>query len=428
MVYRLLKGYLVRSAWLFAFLGLVQFLMTGFYWMRGFPLLPIAGAALGPWGAAAALNSRSLVWRSLPLTPRDAGLYRWWAMAGAPGIFLTLITVVSWAWARSSGFPIPSPARMLLGIAAVWAALGVLAVLPRAARRFATRRWAVAAATIACVALLGFGLPIAPVAQPYSAVFIALGILLLLISAAQAKRGEQWRWPDVVDRAAASAARQAGFFATHGYGFNAILIPLAQRTVIIALAATVIVAGLLRFFPGAGMTLIWVYFIGISTSGFILTYQVRRAIQPLRCLPLRVNRLAGLLLLFGALPGIATLAMTLLVNRAILNVGLNFSHVATFALVIISSQALPVGLMAEQERIRGRFLNYWMPLIQRILVPVYLGLMAAGWSTASDRLSWWRWPLQAAGIALCFLGYFTIVHQLRAGIRPSSNEGAFSPG
>jgi hypothetical protein len=36
--------------------------------------------------------------------------------------------------------------------------------------------------------------------------------------------------------------------------------------------------------------------------------------------------------------------------------------------------------------------------------------------------------LQAAGVALCVIGYFVMVYQLRAGIRPTGNENAFSPG
>ena len=39
-----------------------------------------------------------------------------------------------------------------------------------------------------------------------------------------------------------------------------------------------------------------------------------------------------------------------------------------------------------------------------------------------------RWPLVAAGVGLCGSGYFILVYQLRAGIRPSSNEKLFSAG
>ena len=95
-VYKLLKGYLFRSVWLYAFLGLAQFGLTGVYWLRGWGRMPIAGAALGIWGANAALNAKSLVWRSLPLNSQDSSVFRWWAMAGAPGLYLTLLTGILW--------------------------------------------------------------------------------------------------------------------------------------------------------------------------------------------------------------------------------------------------------------------------------------------------------------------------------------------
>jgi hypothetical protein len=62
-VYGLLKRYLARSVWLYAFLGLLQFMLTGVYWVEGYDRVPTAGVLLGIWGAVAALNTHSLVWR-----------------------------------------------------------------------------------------------------------------------------------------------------------------------------------------------------------------------------------------------------------------------------------------------------------------------------------------------------------------------------
>jgi hypothetical protein len=204
------------------------------------------------------------------------------------------------------------------------------------------------------------------------------------------------------------------------------LIPFAQRTAIFAAVATLIIVSLQRIFPRASTALFWVYFIGLSTAGSLLTYQVRMALQPLRCLPLSVKQLAGLLTLFGALPGLATLGLTLLINRAALSAGLNVGQVATFALIIIAVQVFPVSQTTMPRR--SKFFEYWMPRIQRIYVPVYIGIMAASLSEPYARFTWMRWPLQAGGVVLCIIGYFVLVQQLRAGIRPSSNEKAFSPG
>ena len=426
VVYRLLKGYLLRSAWLYAFLGAVQFLMTGAFWAFKYDRAPVAIVLLGIWAAIAAVNNHSLVWRSLPLEPRDASLFRWWAIAGVPGIYLALLTVIARVSQHSSGFSGPDAATILEGILAAWAVLGILAALSRTAvwssKRFRTAR--IIGAVTGSASLLAYGVPVGPAAWPYSAVFVGAGLILLLVSAERARRGLDWRWPDLTNRSAKSRRPYTSAWPTHRYGLSAILIPLAQRTAILAAVATVLIVSLQLMFPRASVVLFWAYFIALSTTGLFLTYHLRRAFQPLRCLPLSAKQLAGLLQLIAALPGLATLGLTLLINRAVLKAGLDIGQVASFALIIIAFQAFP--LSQTTIPYRSKLFDYWMRLFQRILVPVYLGIMAASWSEAFGRVTWIRWPLQVGGLALCIVGYFVLVQQLRAGIRPSSNETAFS--
>jgi hypothetical protein len=424
-VFKLITGYLARSRLLYFVIGLLQFLMTEFFWALRYDRMPAAGILLGIWGAVAALNQRSLTWRSLPLNSRDAGLFRWWAIAGVPGIFLTLVTGIAWVSQHSNGLPTPDSAIISEGIVALWAALGVVSALSRRARWSAKARAAkIAAAVGGSMLALPYGLPVGPAARPYSIAFISAGIILLLVSAARASGGMDWRWPDLADRAPQAVHRHASFRLTHFYGLGAILIPLAQRTAIFAAIATVIIVSLQRVFPRASVVLFWAYFICLSTAGFLLTYRIRTALQPLRCLPLSAQQLAALLQLFGALPGLATLGLTLLINRAVLNAGLGIRQVGAFALIIIACQVFPVW----QATLAGRskFLEYWAPLLLRFFWPVYIGGMAVSWSGAYDRIAWISWPLQAGGVILCITGYFVLVQQLRAGIRPSSNEDAFS--
>jgi len=427
-VYKLLKGYLFRSVWLYAFLGLAQFSLTGVYWLRGWGRMPIAAAALGLWGAAAALNANSLVWRSLPLTSRDASLLRWWAMAGAPGFYVTLLIGLIWASQRSSGFPTATPDVIWEGIFANWAVLGFVAVLFRAPAFYRRALRARTLATLTCATfLLCYGVPVGLAARPYSIVFIAIGMALLLISTAQAHSGRHWRWPDVTSRSSTPVKARSAVPIAYRYGIWTVVLPLLQRTAMVAVIATALLAALHLVFPRAGVALFWVYFVGISTAGFLLTFQFRSALPPLRCLPLSTKRLAGLLLVFGALPGVATLGLTFLVNRALLNAAMDFSAVVATALVIIASQALP--LRQENARVQARF-GRWFVLIQRISLPVYIGVMAATftYSGAFEILWWFRWGLIAAGVGLCLSGYFILVYQLRAGISPSSNEKILSPG
>jgi hypothetical protein len=427
-VYQLLKGYLFRSVWLYGFLGLAQFGLTGVYWLRGWGRMPIAGMALGAWGAVAGLNANSLVWRSLPIAAKDASVFRWWAMVGAPGIYLTLLVGITWASHRSSGLSTPAPDGILEGIFAIWAVLGVVAVLFHSPTFYVVR--ALSAKSIATVTgatvLLIYGVPVGSAARPYSTGFIAVGMALLVISAVRAYGGRHWRWPDIASRSSAPAKKTGAAPSAYRYGIWTVLLPLLQRTAISALIATALVVLLYFIFPRAGSALFWVYFIGISTAGFLLTFQIRSALQPLRCLPLSTPQLAGLLLVLGALPGVATLGLTFIVNRALLNADLDFGAVATLAVIIIASQALPVAQW--NTRVQARFFGRWFPLAQRILLPVYMGVVGATYSGAFAAFWWFRWGLIAAGVGLCVSGYFILVYQLRAGIRPSSNEKLFSAG
>jgi hypothetical protein len=429
-VYKLLKGYLLRSVWLYAFLGLAQFLLTGVYWLRGWGRAPIAGMALGLWGAIAALNANSLVWRSLPLKSRDASVFRWWAMVGAPGLYLTFLTGLIWVSQRSSGFPTPAPDVVLEGLFANWAVLGAVAVLFTSPLFYAVgapSAKAVATATFATV-LLCYGVPVGSGARPYSIGFITVGLVLLIISAARGYSGRHWRWPDIAGRSSAPAKRPRAAPSAYRYGMWTVLLPLFQRTAIVAVLTTVLVT-VLRFvfpFPRAGAALFWIFFIGISTAGFQLTLQYRSALQPLRCLPLSTEQLAVRLLILGALPGIATLGLTFLINRALLAVDIDFGAFATIALFIIGLQALP--LRHPNARIQATFLGRWSPLFLRIFWTAYIALMAANFTGAFAAFWWFRWGLIAGGAALCFSGYFILVYHLRVGMRPSSNENLFSAG
>ena len=426
IVFRLLQGYLRRSVWVYAIVGVLQFTLTGLYWLRGWGRAPIAAVELGLWGAATALNANSLVWRSLPIAAKDASLLRWWAMAGAPGIYLTLMTGIVWASHRSSGFPIPAPDVIWEGILANLAVLGMAAVLFRSPRFYLVRGSAVkATATVTfAVALQCYGLPVGSAARPYSSVYIAVGTIFLIVAAIQAFRGKHWRWPDIAMARTARANRPIALSAPP-YGVWTVLLPLLRRTAVTAAIATALVVVLHFLIPRASAALLWAYFLVISSAGFLLTFQFRSGLQPLRCLPLSTKQLAGLLLVFGALPGVATLGLTFLINLALLKVNMDFSGAVTFAVIIIALQALPLP-QPQQARVQARHLGRWFPLAQRIFWVGYVGVMAASYSVAFAALWWLRWGLVAAGLGLCVSGYFMLVHQLRAGIRPSSNDTVFS--
>ena len=425
-VYKLLTGYLLRSVWLYGLLGLVQFCITELYWVRGSMRVTAPAALLGLWGIAAAINAQSLVWRSLPLNARDASVFRWWAIAGAPGVFLTLIDAITWASQRTaSRLPAPTLDALLQSLLMGWAAVGVVAALPVVGRRI-RGRFVLRAATVLVAAYalwLIYGLPTYSASPVVSMAFAAIGLGSLASSATQAARGKLWRWPDLLNRSA-KPQRQSALWIGPRFGINAILIPLLKRSAGFALMATGSIVLLYRIFPGAGAILFWSYFIAISTTGFLLTFQVRSAIQTLRILPLSAKQLAGMLQFYGALPGFATLALALLANSTLLHVKLDPAEFATFALIIVASQALPI--RPAVPRATGPVFRKWLPLFQRTFLPAYMGFLVLNFGGMFSRWWWFKWPLIGTGVVLCFVGYYTLVHQLRSGIRPSSNETFFS--
>jgi hypothetical protein len=314
--YRLLRGFLLRSAWLYSGVGLMQFLLTDFYWKAGFSRAGVPAGLLSLWGIAGAIDRYNLVWRSLPLVDRDVSVFRWWAIAGAPGLWLTLCDSIAWASQRTSpGVSAPPASSLLQSILLGWAAIGALAMLPSLRRivrgQLAVRIIAALAATYTLWII--YGLPARAAWPAVSIAIAATGLSLLFCSAVEAARGKLWHWPDVAVSGANGRPerRSSEWSAQRHFGVSVILVPLLRQTLLFALAATGGVVLLYRLFPGAGAWLFWSYFLAISTAGFLLTYQVRSAIQILRILPLSAKQLAARLQLFGALPGIVTLALAL---------------------------------------------------------------------------------------------------------------------
>jgi hypothetical protein len=427
-VYRLLKGFLARNVGFYIFVGLTQFLVTNLYWTLGYNRVPLPGVMLGIFGAAGALNLDSLVWRSLPLTPRDAGVFRWWATAGLPGLFLTLFAGVDWASQLSDGFSTPRASLVWEGILAVWAGLGVFAALPPGTAWIGRGRVVDPKAivlVVSSVIVLGYGLPLESAAQPFSILFISVGLGLLLLSGVRALRGTAWHWPDVVSGRPASRLGDMPSPSARAYGTTVILVPLIQRTAVLAVVAIGVISLLRLVFPRANYALFWLYFIGVSTSGWLLTHKFRTAIQALRCLPMSANRLAGFLQIGAVLPGAATFVVTLLVNRAFPMVGIDIPGALAIAVAILSVQT-PLDQSQRQwlenSRNTGPFQRYWLPVIQRIFWPAYFGVMISQVQRAFSALDWVPWLISAVGVGFCVLHHFVLVNQLRSEIRPSRDQ------
>ena len=454
--YRLLKYHVVRNLWVYALFGLLQYIASGTYWAYSYERIPLEGALLGMVGTGGVLNIRSQVWRSLPLTQRDAAIFRWWASAGIPGIFLTLVILLACMSQLTSRLPAPHMGIVLQGLLGTWAALGVIVALPPG-WPWMGGRWRVkkilaslvsCAALLVYAALLAYGLPIGPATLPYTIAFVCIGLSLLLYSALQAYRGTVL--PDARSTAGAgstagaapsgamaaataypgselSAVRQRvrAAFAIRCYGAYAILLPLLQRTMVFALVAASAAVLLHLIFPTATKQLIASYFTIIPICGNLLTRRYRAAVQVLRCLPLSTRQLAALLQILGALPGIASVGLMLFVNRVFLHLGIDVVTVLLAVLAIFCAQTVLEQAQVNREDLaaqRGALplpLLHWVTVLQgTVLWPFWFSMLGV-FCASSFPFGWARWLFEAAGLTICITGHFKLVRYLRLGIRPS---------
>jgi hypothetical protein len=439
-VYRMLKGYLGRSVGLYAISASAIYIMLSAFWALRFGRTPLAGILLGVWGSVAAVNTRSLVWRSLPIEVCDIAMFRWWAAIGVPGALLTLITMLSWGAQFLSGLPTPSAPQILLGVLANWAALAVMVALGDDIRYSPAASKAVRAAKTLVLAALGailtiYGLPIGLDTPVFSFVFVGAGWALLILGVLHALRASDKQWVYGSSRARYALPWSSATTPTGWYGLKVLYMPTLRYTAILTAAAIVSVAVMHKLVSGKGFAqadtiVLLIAFVGLSTSGYLLPYRLRTATQTLRCLPLSVHRLAGLLQLMGVLPGLMAALLTLVTARWLLHFDIDAWAGVSFALTLFGALG-SVGQPQkwQQPQLRGPFVQRWLPLIQSLMVPAWFALMAANLvSSGIWYRPWVQWPWLAVGAFLCVWGHYVLVQQLRAGIRPSANQQGFSVG
>jgi hypothetical protein len=444
-VRRLLTGHFARSARIYAVVGVTSYLLNSAFWSLRFGRIPLAGALLAVWGSLAAFNTRSLVWRSLPINISDVALYRWWAAVGVPGVFLMLVTLLSWCVQVSSRLPVPAAPQVLLDVLANWAALGLLAALWDEIRYPSTSSQALTAAKMAALTALAamftiYGLPIESDSLGFSCIFVGAGLVLPVLGALRARRASDKRWVYAAGRKLHLKFWNTAPESASGlYGVKSFYLPVMRYTVILTTAAMVGLVAAHKVFSSKGhaktdMLLLLAAFVGLSISGSVLTHRLRTAMQPLRCLPLSANRLAGLLQIIGALPGMIAAMLTLLAARFLLQLNIDMWTSAGFALTLFSSLGMMGFTQRWQERppYRGVFVQRWLPVIQGSLVPGYFGLVfvqiieSGYWSSPVRAATHWIWlPL---GIFCFGIGHVALVRYLRGGIRPSAEQNAFSAG
>jgi hypothetical protein len=445
IVYCLLKGFLARSAWLYAILGVASYMMSGGFWALRIDRIPLVGMWLGLWGGIAAFNARSLVWRSLPIAISDIAQYRWWASVGAPGCFITVITLLSWGVQLSARLPAPAGFEVLKSVVVNWSILALVAACWDEIRYPSGHSKSAAAAktlllVALCVLLTSYGLPnkvdtFAPVWA-----FVSAGLVLLMLGVLRARRATDKRWVYAVrGKLPLKFWSTAPKAASGPYGVQSFYAPLMRYTVALTTAAIVgLVVAHIAFssktYPKVDRFVLLTVLVGLSTSSSVLNYRLRTSMQPLRCLPLSANRLAMILQIIGSLPGMIAAILTLQTARFLLQLPIDVWASGGFALIFFSSFGL-IGFSPKwqgQPQYRGVFVQHWLPVIQGSLMPGYIGLVFVNLVEDGVKYPWLRaatnWIWLPLGIFCFGVGHYALLRYLRAGIRPSTEQNAFSGG
>jgi hypothetical protein len=441
-VYRLLKGFLARSVWLYAICGVAAYMMSGAFWALRIQRIPLVGIWLGLWGSIAAFNSQNLVWRSLPIALPNIALYRWWTAVAAPGCFLTALIVLSWGVQLSARLPAPDGLQVLLDVLVNWAALALVAASWDGIR-CSTHQSKVAAVakTLLLVAIgamsTGYGLPIEADSLAGVGASMGAGLVLLVLGALRAQRTADKHWVFAASGGHFSLPwHRQGATQSTLVGLKVLYVPALRYGLILAALTSlglVIANKLVSYdkFPHAATILLIFALVVHSTATYVLNHRLRTSAHLLRCLPLSVNRLAGLLQIITVLPGLIAAMATLLTVRWTLHFNINMWVASSFALTLFGS----LGIVNQSERWQEQQVYRgplrWLPLIQSLLVPGWFGIMATVlavdtgiWS--SSRFGLIGWVCLGLGVFFFALGHLLSVRHLRAGIRPSASQTSFS--
>jgi hypothetical protein len=398
-LYRLLKGFLARSVWLYAICGVAAYMMSGAFWALRIDRIPLVGIWLGVWGSIAAFNSQNLVWRSLPIALPNIAQYRWWAAVAAPGCFLTALIVLSWGVQLSARLPAPDGLEVLLDVLVNWAALALVAASADEIR-CSTRQSKVAAAAkilllVAIGAMLtGHGLPTEADSLAGVGALIGAGLVLLMLGALHAQHAADKRWVF-----AASDGRFS--LPWHRKG--------ATRSTLVGLKVLYVPA--LRY----GLILAALTSLGLVIANKLVSYD-------------KFPHAATILLIFSL---VVHSTATLLTVRWVLHFNINMWVASSFAVTLFGS----LGIVNQSERWQEQQVYRgplrWLPLVQSLLVPGWFGIMATVlavdtgiWS--SSRFGLIGWVCLGLGFFFFALGHLLSVRHLRAGIRPSASQTAFS--
>ena len=288
---RLLTEYFKDSGagWLCAAMAL-QFLVTSAVWGLGVRQELLPGVLLLVIANRYSTPKRGLVWQMLPVSGPEIDLAIWWATAFLPAVALSLALLLAVPGNRSAGWPIPSALSIPLQIAGIWAAVGYTTWLPER-MQISPRSGAISRLLVtwgAPLLVTFYGYPLRTPIEALSAVVMAVGCVLFVLSFFNARSGFRRSTRAVAGARKKHRIGSPGATIT-ALGWYQIIIHIARQVagmLIIGLGGSCL---LRLIYPRATEALLWIFVAAAAMWSNFAAQRWQRSLWPWRCLPLTLR-------------------------------------------------------------------------------------------------------------------------------------------
>lgn len=351
-VLRLLLDYFRRTFGVWALLFVAQVLQVSAFWALHVDRIPLLGVVIASLTYFVAFDSPAAVLRTLPISRLEVAMFRRWASLLAPALMILGCTIIAWLSNGDNDWPRPALSAVASYVAVSWAALAVLARLPR--RKSAGFFWTGLSA-------IGFyGVPWDILSPPGLVTCAALGVLAFIL-----KRGK-------VERADTSSG------GISRVGWSMIAADVARSTVVLSLVALGGVSLVRWLYPlDAVMPVVWLFVSAVAVAACLQTRRWIQATRLFRLLPISPHRLALILYAILIAPGVTACLVATGVNALVPQLGM---AVPPYLLVVFLATPVTVIPWQPQRYVASPAVNevqQWAPLMQLAAFPVWSGSLCA---------------------------------------------------
>jgi hypothetical protein len=355
----------------------------------GVERIPLLGVVIASLTYFVAFESPAAVLRTLPISRLELAMFRRWASFGAPALVILVCTIIAWLSNGDNDWPRPELSEVASCVGVSWAALAVLALVPR--QKGAGIFWTGLSA-------IGFyGVPWDILSLPGLVTLAALGILVLTLRRRK------------IQRAAASGRT--------GAGWSMIAADVARGTVVLSLVATGGISLARWLYPLDAVTpIVWLFVAAVVVAASLQTRHWIQSTRLLRLLPISPHRLALILYAILIAPGVIACLVATGLHAVVPWLGIT---VPLYMLVVFL--ATPATVIPWQPS-ASPAVNEWAPIMQLAAFAVWSGSL---YTIGEPRLlpAWFLCILAIIAAGFAIASYFALLAGVRSPARLERHAG-----